>query len=78
MIEEPTYEERMGDWVAQRCQKRATGYPDRERPMPDYVKDWLDHGGKSAPDGDTAPTPSVQVWLTRTIDDPDWPESHHP
>ena len=74
MEKDYTYEVRMGEWVAERCKKRA----DHVGSMPDYVKEWLDHGGKSPADRNTAPPASVQVWLAKTIDDPDWPERQQP
>jgi hypothetical protein len=40
--------------------------------MPDYVKHWLDHGGKSPAEGDTNPTVRGAGWLMQTTTDPTW------
>jgi hypothetical protein len=64
------YAERMGEWVAARCQKRLERWP--EEGMPDYVKHWLDHGGYSPAGPDTNPTVRVAGWLNQTTTDPEW------
>ena len=60
---------RMGVWVAARCRRRAE---EHKKGMPQFVKDWLDTGGNSPADGNTAPTGPVHEWLNKTIEDPDW------
>ena len=66
------YEVRMGMWVTARCVARAAVFG---KPMPDYVKVWLDTGGNSPPDGTTEAPPNVMGWLVKTIEDPDWPRA---
>lgn len=65
------YERRMGEWVTARCRKRAE---EHEKPMPQQVRDWLDDGGNSPANKNTAPTVVVLGWLAATIIDPDWPD----
>ena len=62
----------MGKWVAARCRKRAKVH---KKGMPQFVKDWLDTGGNSPADENTAPTTAVRNWVVNTLEDPDWPES---
>ena len=72
MANEMDYEQLIGEWVTARCRKRAKGPPPRE--MPDYVKHWLETGGDSPVNADTAPTARVLGWLMKTIIDPIWDE----
>ncbi len=64
-------EDTMGKWVTARCCLRRDVYG---KPMPEYVKKWLDgigHGSNG--DGDANIPDDVRNWLTKTIVDPDWP-----
>ena len=65
----PSEEERMGTWVTARCDKRVEKTSES---MPHDVVDWLDNGGNSPANGNTAPTDTVREWLIKTMDDPEW------
>ncbi|MCH8344337.1 MAG: hypothetical protein IH983_10145 [Planctomycetes bacterium] len=65
------YEDTMGKWVTARCSLRRDVYG---KPMPAYVKTWLDGiGHGSNVDGLANATDDVLNWLTQTIENPDWP-----
>ncbi len=64
-------EDTMGKWVTSRCLLRRDVYG---KPMPEYVRKWLDGiGHGSTVDGYANPPNDVREWLTKTIEDPDWP-----
>ena len=66
----PIEEERMGAWVTARCQKCVE---EIHESMPHDVMDWLDNGGNSPANGNTAPTGEVMDCLVKTIEDAHWP-----
>ncbi len=64
------YEDTMGKWVTARCCLRRDIYG---KPLPEYVKKWLDGIHGSTVEGLANAPDNVRNWLTRTIEDPDWP-----